>query len=89
MVRPGWRGEEGVPGPRSSLCPYKQHFRRQFRFKCLFVRDLQEREVVEHEVCGLSGLMDVGAQVAEWLARRPLPNVAWVRFPAGDLIPAS
>ena len=45
--------------------------------------------MVEHEACGLSGLMDMGAQVAEWLARRPLPSVAWVRFPAGDLIPAS
>ena len=31
----------------------------------------------------------MGAQVAEWLARRPLTNVARVRFPAGDLIPAS
>ena len=31
---------------------------------------------------------NVGAQVAEWLARRPLTNAARVRFPAGDLIPA-
>ena len=30
-----------------------------------------------------------GVQVAEWLARRPLTNAARVRFPAGDLIPAS
>ena len=28
----------------------------------------------------------MGAQVAEWLARRSLANAARVRFPAGDLI---
>ena len=32
--------------------------------------------------------IDLGAQVAEWLARRPLSNAARVRFLAGDLIPA-
>ena len=30
----------------------------------------------------------VGVQVAEWLAGRSLTSVAWVRFAAGDLIPA-
>ena len=31
---------------------------------------------------------DLGAQVAEWLARQPPTIASRVRFPAGDLIPA-
>ena len=32
--------------------------------------------------------IQVSVQVTEWLAHRYLTNVAKVRFPAGDLIPA-
>ena len=34
-------------------------------------------------------LFFVGAQVAEWLARRSLTSAARVRFPAGDLFAVS
>ena len=36
-----------------------------------------------------SYLFFVGAQVAEWLARRSLTNAARVRFTAGDLLAVS